>query len=150
MISMAKRIEILREEKGLSRPELAAALGFPRLSLEKFETGRQTPTGDQQKRLAEFFGVSLLYLKGETDDRTTMSGWLDGDLPKEEPITTPKMPATRKVVAQAGETRDDTTVFSALLKSDAFRGVVKEAVLEVLRSEEGQQLIAKVVRRKSL
>lgn len=43
MVTMAQRIEALRTEKGLSRPALAAALGLPRLSIEKFETGRQTP-----------------------------------------------------------------------------------------------------------
>lgn len=41
MITMAQRIEALRVEKGLSRPQLSAALGLPRSAMEKFETGRQ-------------------------------------------------------------------------------------------------------------
>ena len=48
MVTMAQRIEELRNEKGMSRPALASALGLPRLAIEKFETGRQTPTQDQQ------------------------------------------------------------------------------------------------------
>ena len=52
MVTMAQRIEALRTEKGLSRPALAAALGLPRLSIEKFETGRQTPSQEQQQKLA--------------------------------------------------------------------------------------------------
>ena len=44
MITMAQRIEALRTERGLSRPALSAALGFPKTAVEKFETGRQTPT----------------------------------------------------------------------------------------------------------
>ena len=40
MITMAQRIEELRTEKGLSRPALSAALGFPKTAAEKFETGR--------------------------------------------------------------------------------------------------------------
>ena len=40
MITMAQRIEALRTEKGLSRPALATALHFPRMAIEKFETGR--------------------------------------------------------------------------------------------------------------
>ena len=59
MVTMAQRIEALRTEKGLSRPALAAALGLPRLSIEKFETGRQTPSQEQQQKLAGAFGVSL-------------------------------------------------------------------------------------------
>ena len=70
MVTLAQRIEELRTAKGLSRPALAAALGFPRTAIEKFETGRQTPTQDQQNKLAAYFGVSIFYLRGETSDTT--------------------------------------------------------------------------------
>ena len=43
MITLAQRIEALRTERGLSRPALSQALGFPKNAAEKFETGRQTP-----------------------------------------------------------------------------------------------------------
>ncbi len=56
MVTMAQRIEELRTQKGISRPALSAALGLPRTAAEKFETGRQTPSQDQQKKLAEYFG----------------------------------------------------------------------------------------------
>ena len=59
MVTLAQRIESLRTEKGLSRSALAAALGFPKGRVDKFETGRQTPTKEQQDKLAAFFGVSL-------------------------------------------------------------------------------------------
>ena len=78
MVTMAQRIEQLRSERGLSRPALSAALGFPRMAVEKFETGRQTPTQDQQEKLASFFGVSVLYLRGENNDRVRMDDWMDG------------------------------------------------------------------------
>ena len=58
MVTMAQRIEALRMQKGVSRPDLAAALGVPRLSIEKFETGRATPTKEQQDKIASFFGMS--------------------------------------------------------------------------------------------
>lgn len=90
MVTMAQRIEELRTKKGISRPALAAALGLPRLSVEKFETGRQTPTQEQQQKLAAAFGVSLSYLRGETDDPTSMDNWLSGALPQEEPVSIPK------------------------------------------------------------
>lgn len=72
MITMAQRIEELRTKKGISRPALAAALGLPRLSVEKFETGRQTPTQEQQQKLAAAFGVSLSYLRGKRMSPTSM------------------------------------------------------------------------------
>ena len=61
MVTLAQRIEELRTARGLSRPALAAALGLPRTAIEKFETGRQTPTQDQQNKLASYFGVSLFF-----------------------------------------------------------------------------------------
>ena len=52
MVTLAQRIEALRTERNLSRPALSAALGFSKNAVEKFETGRQTPTKDQQDKLA--------------------------------------------------------------------------------------------------
>ena len=150
MVTMAQRIEELRTKKAMSRPALAAALGLPRLSIEKFETGRQTPTQEQQQKLAGAFGVSLAYLRGETDDPTSMDNWLSGAVPAEDPVVLPK--AVRKaaaaVVAQSGDSgKGDGTVFSALLKSDSFKALVRETILDVLKSPEGQALLAKAAKK---
>ena len=152
MVTMAQRIEALRTEKGLSRPALAAALGLPRLSIEKFETGRQTPSQEQQQKLAGAFGVSLPYLRGETDDPTSMDNWLSGAVPAEDPVVLPKAVrrgATVAVVAQSGDSgkNDGGAVFSALLKSDSFKALVRETVLDVLKSPEGQALLAKAAKK---
>ena len=150
MVTMAQRIEALRTEKGLSRPALAAALGLPRLSIEKFETGRQTPSQEQQQKLAGAFGVSLPYLRGETDDPTSMDNWLSGAVPQED-VVLPKAvrKATAAVVAQSGDSgkNDGGAVFSALLKSDSFKALVRETVLDVLKSPEGQALLAKAAKK---
>lgn len=145
MVTIAQRIEALRTQKGLSRPALSVALGLPRMAVEKFETGRQTPTQDQQQKLAAYFGVSLAYLKGETDDPTTMDSWLNGAVPDDDPP--PPRPAARPVVVQSSGGSEDGAVFSALLKSKSFQALVHDTVLEVLRSKEGQELLAKAVRK---
>ena len=49
MVTIAQRIEALRTEKGISRPALAAAVKLPRMSIEKFETGRQTPSQSSRR-----------------------------------------------------------------------------------------------------
>ena len=147
MVTMAQRIEALRTEKGLSRPALAAALGLPRLSIEKFETGRQTPSQEQQQKLAGAFGVSLPYLRGQTHEPTTMDNI--GAVPQED-VVLPKAvrKATAAVVAQSGDSgRSDGAVFSALLKSDSFKALVRETVLDVLKSPEGQALLAKAAKK---
>ena len=149
MVTMALRIEALRMQKALSRPALAAALGLPRMSIEKFETGRQTPSQEQQTKLAHYFGVSLSYLRGETDDPTDMESWLSGNFADEPaPQTAPKAPARPAAqVVQSSGGSGDGAVFSALLKSSSFQEMVRSAVLDVLRSPEGQQLLAKAIRK---
>lgn len=147
MVTMAQRIEQLRTERGLSRPALAAALGLPRMAVEKFETGRQTPTQEQQSKLAAYFGVSLLYLRGENNDRVTMDDWMDGaflDTAPAEPAPAPRRAPKPAAASSGGE---QGTVFDSFLGSKKFQETLRTAVLETLRSPEGQELLAKAIRR---
>ena len=100
MVTLAQRLETLRNEKGLTRPALSVALGMPRNAIEKFETGRQTPTKEQQTKLSDFFGVSLLYLQGETDDPTRQDSWMTAALSgaEPEPPVVRQKPAPKPVV----------------------------------------------------
>ena len=146
MVTLAQRIEELRTARGLSRPALAAALGLPRTAIEKFETGRQTPTQDQQNKLASYFGVSLFYLRGETNDTTQMSDWMDGAfLDEPAPATAPKR--TVKPVAAASSGGEGGTMFDAFLTSKKFQEALRTAVLDTLRTPEGQEILAKAIRR---
>lgn len=149
MVSMAQRIEELRGTKNLSRPALAAALGFPKTSIEKFETGRQTPTQEQQDKLAAFFGVSVFYLRGETSDGTRMGDWMDDAFldTTPAPAPTPRRAArpAEPVVASSGG--DQGTVFDSFLTSKKFQETLRAAVLDVLRSPEGKELLAQAARK---
>ncbi len=161
MITMAQRIEELRTERGLSRPALAAALGFPKNAPEKFETGRATPTKEQQDKMADFFGVSLFYLKGESNDRTRMEGWLQGNFaPEDDSAAHVPMKPTKKAFPSGGRgtasavdegttgrSSTGTGLFDSFLHSKQFCDLVEATILDVLRSEEGQELIANVVRK---
>ena len=150
MVTIAQRIEALRMQKALSRPALAAALGLPRMSVEKFETGRQTPSQDQQAKLAQYFGVSLAYLRGESDDPSGTDTWLSGNVADEPAVPRPVPKAAPRPAAQVVQSSGgdgDGAVFSALLKSKSFQDMVRSTVLEVLRSPEGQQLLAKSIRK---
>lgn len=143
MITMAQRIEALRTERELSRPALSAALGFPKNAAEKFETGRQTPTKEQQEALASFFGVSLFYLRGESSDRTRQEDWIDvayDDAPAEP--ASPPAPKPKKTAAEP-----QGAVFDSLLASKGIQELLRTIVLDTLRSPEGQTLIAQAVRR---
>ena len=145
MVTMARRLEALRVERGLSRPALSAALGFPKTAMEKFETGRQTPTQEQQGKLAAYFGVSLAYLRGESDDPVQGDSWLSGNVPDDTPAPVSRPPVRKS--AKPEPVREDGAVFGALLKSPSFQAMMRTAVLDVLRSPEGQELLAKAIRR---
>ena len=146
MVTLAQRIEELRTAKGLSRPALAAALGFPRTAIEKFETGRQTPTQDQQSKLASYFGVSLFYLRGETNDTTQMSDWMDGAF-LDEPAPAPAPKRAVKPAAAAASGGEGGTMFDAFLTSKKVQEALRTAVLDTLRTPEGQEILAKAIRR---
>ena len=146
MVTLAQRLEALRTERGLSRPALSAALGFPKTAMEKFETGRQTPTQEQQRKLADYFSVTLPYLRGESDDPSEGDSWLSGNVPAEEPVRTPVALPVRSKPRPAA-VQEDGAVFGALLKSPSFQAMMRAAALEALRSPEGQELLAKAVRR---
>ncbi len=150
MVTMAQRIEQLRTERNMSRPALAAALGLPKNAPEKFETGRQSPTKEQAQKLADFFDVSLFYLRGESNDRTRMDSWMESVLSGVDegeghvPIQPKKpKPKSQAEVAPSGQ----GTIFDSFLKSKAFQDMLRTTVAEVLRSPEGQELIAKAVQK---
>lgn len=148
MITMAQRIEELREERGLSRPGLSAALGFPKNAIEKFETGRQTPTREQQDKLASYFEVSPFYLRGESNDRTRQETWMDTAYAEDDPAPAPAPRRTAKPApAPASGSGASGTMLGSLLASKPFQDMVHAAVLDVLRSPEGQSILTQVIRK---
>ncbi len=153
MVTMAQRIEELRTEQNLSRAEFAAKLGFPKNAPEKFETGRATPTREQQEKMADFFGVSLFYLKGESSDRTRMDAWLESGFTDDTDAHVPMQAVPKKpkpTPAASASTAGQGTLFDSFLQSKQFCELVESTILDVLRSPEGEELIAKVVRKELL
>lgn len=147
MVTMAQRIETLRTRAGLSRPALSAALGLPKTAAEKFETGRQTPTREQQEKLASYFGVSLFYLRGESDDPTRQDTWMDAAYAQEdEPAPAPKRARPSRPEPESAQPQGQT-VFDTLFSSNSFQESLRGAVLDALRSPEGQDLLTQAIRR---
>lgn len=147
MVTMAQRIEELRMARNMSRPALAAALGLPKTAVEKFETGRQTPTQEQQEQMAAYFGVSLFYLRGESSDKTKMEDWMDEaflDAPAGDSRPAPRRPPKPEAAPPAP---GQGSMLDALIGGKKFQESLRAAVLEVLRSPEGKELLAKAIRR---
>lgn len=150
MATLAQRIEQLRTERNLSRPALAAQLGFPKNAPEKFETGRATPTKEQQERMADYFGVSLFYLKGESNDRTRQDTWLEGNFSSGDGEHIPMKAAPPKKPHADTSGGGQGTLFDSFLNSRQFQDMVRDAVVDVLRSPQGEEILAKAVRKEIL
>lgn len=146
MVTLSQRIEALRTEASLSRPALAGALGLPKGAIEKFETGRQTPSKEQQEKLAAHFGVSLFYLRGESNDRTRQETWMDAVTNDESESVTLSAPKVKR--PKPTSEPQQGAMLDSLLASKTVQDLLRSIVLDTLRSPEGQELIRKAVQKK--
>lgn len=62
------RLKELRKEKKLSQKELADFLGINEKTISRWENGESTIKSDKAQALADFFGVSVGYLLGYTNN----------------------------------------------------------------------------------
>ncbi len=66
---MYKRIRDMREDRDLTQKQIAELLGMSQTGYSKYETGENDiPTGILIK-LARYYGTSIDYLLGETDQK---------------------------------------------------------------------------------
>ena len=78
-----------------------------------------------------------------------MENWLNNSFSDEpaQPVRPTRPAPERPVVTASSGGQGEGAVFSALLKSKAFQDMVHDAVVQALRSPEGQSLIAAAVRK---
>lgn len=62
------RLKQLRIERGLLQAEIGDFLGKGQNSISYYETGKREPSIEELKRIADYFGVSVDYLLGLTDN----------------------------------------------------------------------------------
>lgn len=62
------RLKELRENKRLSQLQLAMELGLTQNSISRYETGAREADYKTLIRFADYFGVSIDYLLGRTDN----------------------------------------------------------------------------------
>lgn len=69
MLPCGRRLKALRKEKGLKQREMADILGCTDRNYQKMEYGDINIPGLTLIQLADYFGVSLDYLVGRSEDR---------------------------------------------------------------------------------
>ena len=65
---MYKRIRDLREDRDLNQTAVAKMLGMSQTGYSKYETGENDIPTAVLIKLSRFYGTSIDYLLGETDD----------------------------------------------------------------------------------
>ena len=64
----AERLKELRNEQNLSQRKLAKALGVNQKTISSYENNAYEPPQALQVEIADFFGVTLDYLMGRTEE----------------------------------------------------------------------------------
>jgi transcriptional regulator with XRE-family HTH domain len=65
---MYRRIRDLREDKDLNQTQIAKMLGMSQTGYSKYETGENDIPTDILIKLANYYGVSIDYLLGQTNN----------------------------------------------------------------------------------
>ena len=63
------RVRELREAKGIQQKELAIDLNVSQPTISDWESGRKVPSAKSTQKLADYFGVTIDYLLGRTDQK---------------------------------------------------------------------------------
>jgi len=71
MATFGERFKELRMEKGLTQDKLAQSFSINKSSISRYEKNAQIPENPALQAFADFFQVSMDYLLGRTDIRST-------------------------------------------------------------------------------
>ena len=67
MSDFAQRLKELRKDNNISQKRLSNFLNFGYTAIANYESGRNQPSLDTVKKIAQFFGVTVDYLIGASD-----------------------------------------------------------------------------------
>lgn len=60
------RIKKLRQAKGISLRDMSEQINMPYVTISQYERGKREPKIETWQKLANYFNVSVFYLRGET------------------------------------------------------------------------------------
>ena len=61
----------LRSDRGVTQSELAKAIGVSPSTVGMYETGEREPNFDTEEKIADYFNVSLDYLRGKAEKQSS-------------------------------------------------------------------------------
>ena len=88
------RLKSLREERGFSQKEFAVEMDLPYTTYNSYETGKRAPDYDMLLKFAEYFGVTVDYLLGRTDEPSPAAF---SDIPNVRQVQKRKIPVLGEI-----------------------------------------------------
>lgn len=70
MASLSENLFSLRKKKDLTQEDAAEGAGVVLRSYRRYETGEREPVASTLIKLADFYGVTIDFLVGRTDEET--------------------------------------------------------------------------------
>lgn len=67
-MNFGKRLKTLREERSLTQEEFGKRINQKKANVSKYENGKLQPSLETISAIATYFGVSIDYLLGRSDD----------------------------------------------------------------------------------
>ena len=67
MATFPQRLQELKRRKGVMQKDVAASVGVPLRTYQRYERGENEPQLSTLIRIADFYGVTLDYLAGRSD-----------------------------------------------------------------------------------
>lgn len=70
MSKLSERLLQLRKSQNMTQEDLAKAMEIAYRSYRRYEAGEREPDASTLIQMADYYGVSIDYLVGRTDERT--------------------------------------------------------------------------------
>ncbi|MCI9156482.1 MAG: helix-turn-helix transcriptional regulator [Lawsonibacter sp.] len=70
MTKLPERLLALRLDRDLSQKSLVQEMGLPLNTYVRYERGEREPSASVLVRMADFYGVTIDYLVGRSEERT--------------------------------------------------------------------------------
>jgi len=98
-MTISERLKFLRKQRKITQEELAKNINVERSSVGKYETGT-TPSMEILVRISNYFGVSIDFLLGKSQEQTVKEPYIEHDIfaiPGIEPIKKKRLPVLGSV-----------------------------------------------------
>lgn len=80
---IGKRIRLLRQENNYTQEQFGKIFGLVKSTVSLYESGKSNPDDEIKRKIADYFDVSIDWLLGRTEERSTVDKIVNKNKQKE-------------------------------------------------------------------